>query len=257
MQHPARVCLGSGKFVIESIVFQLVILLAGFTQGFTGFGSVLVALPLLSMFVHIRTVVPLVCLFALVINLIIIVQIHQHIQFKKVRILLIAAVPGIVIGVYILKTVPAQFLESVIGIVLIGFGFQRFHAEAPERGPGDHWAWLFGFLSGLLGGSIGANGPPVIIYTSLQPWGKYPVKSTLVAYFLVTSILISSAQAVNHLITERVLGLFVRGVPVLVAGVIAGSWLFGRVDSRSYRKVLFILLVLLGCLMVGKAVYGL
>lgn len=236
------------------MVFQIVVLSAGFTQGFTGFGSVLVALPLLNLFLDIRTVVPLVCLFSLIINLIIIIQIRRHIQFKKVFILFIAAVPGIFFGVYILKTVPAQFLELVLGLVLIGFGLQRLYAGSPERELSDSWGWLFGFLSGLLGGSIGAGGPPVIIYTSLQPWEKYLVKSTLAAYFLVTSIVISSAQAVSHLITGRVLGLFFRGVPALVLGVLAGSVLFGKVDSGSYRKVLLVILILLGCLMVGKAV---
>lgn len=239
---------------METVIFQLIILLAGFTQGFTGFGSMLVALPLLTLFMDIKTVIPLVCLFALVINIIVLVQIHEHILWGKVRILLVAAVPGIISGVYVLKTVPALFLETAIGLVLVGFGLQRFFAQTPKREIADYWGWLFGFLSGVLGGSIGAGGPPVIIYTSLQPWGKYSVKSTLIAYFLVSSVVISSTHAVNRLITDHVLESFIKGIPVLIAGVIAGSWLFGRVDSGSYRKVLYVILILLGCLMLGKSV---
>lgn len=256
MRHQTGSCPVPGRSMIEVIAFQLIVLLGGFTQGFTGFGSVLVALPLLTLFLEIRTVIPLVCLFALVINVIIIIQIHKHIQLSKVRVLLVAAVPGIVFGVYILKTVPAQFLETAIGLVLVGFGFQRLFAQAPEREIADSWGWLFGFLSGVLGGSIGAGGPPVIIYTSLQPWGKYSVKSTLTAYFLVSSVVISSTHGVNHLITARVLELFIMGIPALVAGVLAGSWLFGRADSGSYRKILFFLLILLGGFMIIKAVTG-
>jgi uncharacterized membrane protein YfcA len=240
--------------MIETIAFQFIILLAGFTQGFTGFGSVLVALPLLTFYLDVRTVVPLVVLFALVINVIIIIQIHKHIRWNKVRVLLIAAIPGIIFGVYILKTVRAQFLETAIGLVLVAFGLQRIFAEEPEREISDSWGWLFGFLSGVLGGSIGAGGPPVILYTSLQPWGKYHVKSTLTAYFLISSTVISSTHGVNHLITSRVLDLFLSGLPVLTAGVLAGSWLFGRIDSGSYRRVLLIALILLGCFMITKAV---
>jgi len=242
--------------VIEIIAFQLIVLLSGFTQGFTGFGSVLVALPFLTLFLDVKTVIPLVCLFALVINVIVIVQIHKHILWNKVRVLLIAAVPGIVSGVYILKKVPAQFLVTAIGLVLVGFGLQRLFARTPKREAADSLGWLFGFLSGVLGGSVGASGPPVIIYTSLQPWGKYPVKSTLTAYFLVSSVVISTTHGVNHLITGRVLDLFIRGVPALVAGVLAGSWLFGKVDSGSYRKILLFLLILLGIFMLGKAIAG-
>jgi uncharacterized membrane protein YfcA len=239
---------------MEKVFFQLIILLAGFTQGFTGFGSVLVALPLFTLFLDIKTVIPLVCLFALVINVIIILQIHEHILWGKVRILLATAVPGIIAGVYVLKTVPASTLETAVGLVLIAFGLHRLFGRTPKQEIADSWGWLFGFLSGVLGGSIGTGGPPVIIYTSLQPWGKYPVKSTITAYFLVSSAVISSTHAVNSLVTDYVLELFVSGIPVLVAGVLAGSWLFGRVDSRSYRKVLLYLLISLGFFMIGKAV---
>jgi uncharacterized membrane protein YfcA len=242
--------------VIETIAFQLIALLAGFTQGFTGFGSVLVALPLLTLFLDIKTVIPLVCLFALVINVIIVIQLHKHLRTDKIRVLLIAAAPGIVFGVYILKTVPAQFLETAIGLVLIGFPINRLYAKNPQREIAGSWGWFFGFLSGLLGGSIGAGGPPVIIYTSLQPWGKHLVKSTLAGYFLVTSVGISSVHAVNKLITGSVLTLFAVGLPVLVAGVLVGSRLFKRVESDSYRKVLLLLLILLGCIMLGKTVSG-
>ena len=50
----------------------LITFFAGFTQGLSGFGSILVSLPLLALFLDIKTVIPLVSLFALVINTIII-----------------------------------------------------------------------------------------------------------------------------------------------------------------------------------------
>ena len=256
VRHQTGCCLEWRESAIEVIAFQLIVLLAGFTQGFTGFGSVMVALPLLTLFLDVRTVIPLVCLLALVINVVILIQIHEHILWSKVRVLLVAAIPGVVFGVYILKTVSAQFLEMTIGIMLVVFGLQRHFARAPELEVADHWGWFFGFLSGVLGGSIAINGPPVILYTSLQPWGKYSVKSTLTAYFLASTVMISSTHAFNGLITARVLDLFFRGVPILVMGVLAGSWLFGRVGSGSYRKVLVLFLILMGCLMLGKAVAG-
>jgi uncharacterized membrane protein YfcA len=240
----------------DIIAFQFIILLAGFTQGFSGFGSVLVALPLLTLFLDVRTVVPMVSLLALVINVILLVQIHEHILWNKVRVLLVSAIPGIAFGVYILKTVPAQFLEFTIGVVLVAFGTWRRFAKAPREEIADPWGWFFGFWSGVLGGSISANGPPVIVYTSLQPWGKYPVKSTLTAYFLTSTVVVSSAQGLSGLITPRVLGLFLEGIPVLVVGVLTGSWLFARVDSRHYRNILLLLLIFLGFLMIGKVVLG-
>ena len=106
----------------------------------------------------------------------------------------------------------------------------------------------------VLGLCVGASGPPVIIYTALQPWGKFPIKSTLVGYFLVTRLGICVVQAGSGLITPEVLILFITGLPALVVGVSAGSYLFNRVDSNSYRKALNIMLIILGVFMMVRAV---
>jgi uncharacterized membrane protein YfcA len=236
--------------------FHLVIFFGGFTQGFTGFGSALVMLPLLTMLTGVKTVVPLVILLGIVINFILFFQVRRHLQWRRVRFLLLACVPGIFCGVFILNTMATGFLELVIGSVLVAFPLWLMVRRAPSRELPAWWAWPVGFLSGVLGGSVSAGGPPVIIYTALQPWGKFPIKSTLVGFFLATSMAAGVVQAGSGLMTVEVLTLFASGIPALVAGVTAGSCLFGRIDSDAYRKNLNVLLILLGVVMVVKAALG-
>lgn len=238
----------------EMVVFNIVILLAGFTQGFTGFGSVLVALPLLTLFLDVRMAVPLVTLFSLVINIILFFKVHKHLNFARIRVLLAASIPGIFCGVYILKKFPTLYLEAVIGVILVIFPIYLLKTKEPVKETAGGWPWLFGFLSGMLGGSIAASGPPVIVYTSLQPWDKHRVKSTLVGYFLLSTIVVIIVQGINGLITEEVTSYFLAGYPVLVISVLGGSFLFERVGSGTYRKLLNFLLVGLGCFMVLKVI---
>ena len=242
--------------MITNPFFHLIILIAGFTQGFTGFGSALVMLPLLTLLIGVKTVVPLVILLGVCINVILFFQVRRHLQWKRVHVLLLACVPGILCGVYILKSMTTGFLELVIGLVLIAFPAWLMSKGAPERQIAHGWAWPVGFLSGVLGGSVSAGGPPVIIYTALQPWGKLPIKSTLVGFFLVTSVVTGGVQAAGGLMTREVFVYFTSGLPALIIGVLTGSYLFGRVDSGVYRKVLNLLLMLLGVVMLVKAVTG-
>ena len=242
--------------MIENPFFHLIIFLAGFTQGFTGFGSALIMLPLLTLLIGVKTVVPLVVLLGGCISVILYFQVRRHIQWRRVRILLVSCVPGILCGVYILKTMATGILELIIGLVLIFFPAWLLSRDAPKREIAPEWAWLAGFLSGLLGGSVSAGGPPVIIYTAMQPWDKLPVKSTLVGFFLFTSAAAGLVQAAGGLMTRQVLIFFAAGLPALAAGVLSGSFLFSRVDSDGYRKVLHVLLIVLGFVMIGKAVFG-
>ena len=234
-------------------LFHLIILLAGFTQGFTGFGSALIMLPLLTLLAGVKTVVPLVILLGGCVNVILFFQVRRHVQWKRIHVLLMACVPGIFCGVYILKMMSTGFLELVIGLLLVVFPAWAMSRSAPVRGVPSWWALPAGFLSGVLGGSISTGGPPVIIFTALQPWGKLPIKSTLVGFFLVTSAATVTVQAAGGLMTREVVALFAAGLPALVAGVLGGAHLFGKVDSSSYRKVLNILLMLLGVVMVVKS----
>jgi uncharacterized membrane protein YfcA len=240
----------------DNTYFHLIILLAGFTQGFTGFGSALIMLPLLTLMTGVKTVVPLVILLGGCVNVILFFQVRRHVQWKRIHVLLMACVPGIFCGVYILKTMPTGFLELVIGLVLVVFPAWVISRGAPVREVPSWWAWPAGFLSGVLGGSISTGGPPVIIYTALQPWGKLAIKSTLVGFFLFTSAAAGVVQAAGGLMTRDVLVLFAAGLPALITGVLGGSYLFGKVDSSAYRKMLSILLILLGVVMLGRAGFG-
>ena len=231
----------------------IVAFLAGFTQGLSGFGSVLVSLPLMVVFLDVRTAVPLVSLFALCITTTLVVQLREHIQWRRILPLLLAAVPGMAMGAYFLKHVQAGYLEILIGALLVSFSLYSMRAKPRRRETAPIWKWVAGFLSGILGGSIGANGPPVILYTSMQPWGKNPIKSTLVGYFMVAGVGISSIHAAYRLITADVLGLFAVGLVPAMAGVLTGSYLFGKMDSGVYRKVVTFLLLLLGASMLVKA----
>ncbi len=232
----------------------LVIALAGFTQGFSGFGSVLLSLPLLAMFLPIKTAIPLVSLLSWCMSLILIVQMRRHLQWPKIIPLLLAALPGIPVGVYLLKTMAPWVLELILGMVLVAFPVYHRYRRRGEKCPHGRWAYLAGFCSGCLGGSIGASGPPVIVYTALQPWPKDEIKVTLAGYFLISGLAVIAAQAGSGLITGRVMNLFWVGLPFLVAGVLGGSQCYGKITGESYRSVITLLILALGIFMVAKAV---
>ena len=167
----------------EYFLVCLIIAFAGFTQGFSGFGAVLVSLPCLTLLLPIKTVVPLVNLMSCCINLILIIHLRRYLQWGRVAPLLLASLPGIPLGVYFLKTVAPWKLELLLGALLISFPFYSRFTKIGERGIPSGWAYLAGFCSGCLGGSLGTNGPPIIIYTALQPWEKDQIKGTLVGFF--------------------------------------------------------------------------
>lgn len=227
--------------------------LAGLIQGFSGFGSVLLSLPLLALFLDMRTVVPLVSLYGLFLTVVLFIQLRTSIRWDAVRVLVAGSLPGVPVGVYLLKVVQAFVIEGFAGIILIVFSLARLFLKFSGELTGKKWGAFFGFLGGCLGGAIGASGPPVIVYTAIQSWDKDAIKSTLQAFFLFSGVLVVLFQAVTGLVTAPVLRLFAAGFPFLMAGTFTGSFFYGSVRTEGYQKILFVLLVLLGAFMAVKA----
>jgi uncharacterized protein len=224
----------------------IVALGAGFIQGLSGFGSVLLSLPLLALFLDIREAIPLVNLMGVILTVMLIVQLRAHWDWGKIMPLLVGALPGIPVGVYLLKRMDPAHVQIVLGLVLVAYAIYGLLFKLPVGRVGGPWAYLFGFFAGGLGGAISASGPSVIVYTSLQAWSKDQIKVTLQGFFIISGLLIGVFHAANGLTTEGVIRNFLVTIPTLLAGTWFGSRLYGKFREEGYRRVMLVLLGVLG-----------
>lgn len=238
--------------MFPELLLTLIAAFAGFTQGLTGVGVITVALPLMALLVEMKTVIPMVGLLALSINIVLGWQLRGAIRWWLCLPLIAAAVPGIPVGVYILKTVPSSVLQIVLGGVLVAYGVYAVFRPPVQRELSIFWAGLAGFVAGGLGGSIGASGPPIIVYTSIQPWPKDAIKATMVAYFLLTTMGISGMHAATGLITGEVLGLYAASLPGLALGGVLGAVLYNHIRTEGYRRIMMWMILALGCVLSWK-----
>ena len=171
-----------------SLAICSVALLAGFIQGLSGFGSVLVALPILVLFLDFDLAVPLASIWGMTINTILLLQLRAHLRLKNILPLTLAAIPGIPLGVYILVNANTRLLEMLLGVLLLIFSLYFIWSGGKTRKLSSRWLYPAGFCSGFLGGSLAMSGPPVIVYTALQPWDKDEMKSTLTGYFFLSGL---------------------------------------------------------------------
>lgn len=232
----------------------LIVFLAGFIQGLSGFGSVLLALPLLAIILDIKTVIPVAALYGLSIALVLLVQLREHLEWRKVWPLLLGAALGVPIGVFFLKKLDRDMIQYTLGIILISYSLYSLFFRTLRSGIGERWGYVFGFLAGCLGGALGASGPPVIVYTSLQSWSKDKIKVTLQGFFVIAGLMVIFGHAISGITTAVVLRLFGISVPAMVLGTYVGSYFYGMIEEQWYRRMVFILLAFLGTFMIYKAV---
>lgn len=163
-------------------LLSIIFFLAGWVQGVTGFGSALVALPLLTLVIDIKEAVPLCILASLIITTFMAFQLHDHFNRKKILPLCLGSLPGILLGSTLLKTVPSDIIKTALGALLIIYALYHLLFSVRQRPLNYNWGYLAGFFSGAIGAAFSAGGPPSIIYTTLTDWTRDDIKATLTGF---------------------------------------------------------------------------
>ncbi len=227
----------------------LVFLGAGFVQGLTGFGSALVAIPLLCLFLDVKTAVPLCILNGLVITGYLALRLRRELDRRKILPLLLGALPGILVGTTLLRRVDAVAIRTGIGLLLVSYSLYGLFFRPRAVHPGRIWAYAAGFCTGAIGAAFSAGGPPAIIYTTLCGWSKDEIRATLTGFFAANSLLIVTAYVVTGVISGATLGYFaVTGLFVLT-GTVLGSMAGDRIDRKTYLRIIYLFLAAMGMMM--------
>lgn len=236
--------------MLTPFLISIIFLLAGFIQGLTGFGSALVAIPLLSLIIDIKSAVPLCILNSLVITTYLSLKMRKDLEKKKILPLCIAAVPGILVGSTLLKHVQSSTIRLWLGILLIAYSLYSLFSTPTPRRLHRAWSYVAGFSSGAIGAAFSAGGPPTIIYVALNDWKKDTIKATLSGFFLFNSYLIATVHAISGLTTIEIFAYFMISAPVVLLGTILGTICYGKIPHELYLKIIFAFLTLMGIMMI-------
>jgi len=231
---------------ITTILVGLVVFLAVLTQSISGFGSALVAMALLPALIGIRVATPLVAVVALVLEVVLLVRYRQALEIRAISRVVLAALVGIPLGVYFLSTVDEKIALTILGLVITGYAVYALLGLNMPYLERSFWAYIAGLFGGLLGGAYNTSGPPVILYADFRRWPPEVFKSNLQGYFVVTSVAVLASHVLNGNLTHQVWSLFWWTTPFIFVGLIAGLSLDRWLKPETFRKLVLLLLVVMG-----------
>lgn len=236
---------------LASIILVVTILfVATLTRSLLGFGDAILAMPLLTVTVGIQTATPLVAFVAATIAVTILLGSWQNVDLQAARHLILASLLGIPIGLLLLKGVPEQIVTALLGVVLIVFGLYKFTAPQLPTLQRDVFAYLFGFVAGILGGAYNTNGPPIVIYATLRRWAPERFRATLQGYFLLTGLLIIVGHGLAGLWTPTVLQLYGYALPVVLPAIFLGNRISRAIPRQRFERLVYAFLVVVGVVLV-------
>ena len=211
-------------------------LLAACVQATGGIGFALILTPVLFAVLPAVGAIVVATGLGLVLNALVLFAEHRRpaVAWKEVGPILVAAAPGTVVGLLVLRALPKPVLQVAVGLAVIGFGLLVLRGRL--RVPASHgWVRLpLGFTTGVLTTSTGVNGPPVALWLSSRGLRAHAVRDSLGAMFLVLGVI--AALTLLPVVHEAHLGAWtlVAAVLAVLAGHAIGSRLFARMTPGHF-----------------------
>lgn len=252
-----------GSPLLYVTVVLVAFALGSMVQTVAGFGSALVAMPILMLVIGARTAVPVQVLLGFAVTIAVLFQNWHGLRWREAVILLAGSVLGIPLGAIALKSLPSEPITGCLGVVLIGYWVFALWIEPRLRTPGVEGApkqgsrfvtWLVGLSAGILGGAYATDGPPLVIYGAVKRWPKATFKSVLQTCFLVNGVMMVLCHGAAGLFTKDVFVCALYGFPGTLIGMGIGAYLDRRLDHERFRIVVLWLVLILGLALLAQAV---
>ena len=226
--------------------------------GLSGFGSTVIALPLLAHFFALKFAVPLLMLLDLAAFLLFGARLRKHIQFAEIGWLLPFILAGMAAGLILLIGVAEPSLLVVLGIFLLlyaGYGLAR---RGPPATLSRAWCAPIGLAGGVFSALFGTGGVLFAIYNAGRIRDKEALRATNAALIMLSSLVrVVLFGAAGLLTQDGLLATALLLLPALLAGAWLGNRLHAAVPAASVVKAVYALLVLAGLLLLARSLSAL
>lgn len=228
---------------VSGILFCLVIIFfAYFIRGIAGFGSALIAVPLLALQLDLPLIVPVICLLDYLASITHGLQNRAMIRWRDLLPLLPFSLAGLLTGLYILRHADAGRLAAALAVFIIVYAIYALLPLPSLRG-NRLWAVPAGFFGGMIGVIFGTGGPFYVIYMGLRQLNKTEFRATVATVFMIDGGMRLVSFFLGGFYGPGAFWAIPAALPLLAAGLWAGGRIHVGISQQNFvRLVSFILL---------------
>jgi uncharacterized membrane protein YfcA len=240
-----------------ALVF-IAVFLGGLTQSAVGFGSMLIAMPLLTLVLPLGVAAPMMAVLALPTTLTIFYQNRDGIDLREVARIMAGAVVGVPVGLWALGHVDPTWIMRGVGGILVFYTIYVMAVEprlkwgAVSRTSTLATSMAVGLCTGILGGAFNTGGPPLILYGDWLRWPRARFKAILQGVFLANGSLIISGHILAGNIRAEILPFALVAAPGIATGLYAGHHVNRWMSPKHFRYAVLAMMLVLGLTLVVR-----
>ena len=228
------------------LLIALVVIFSGFLRGFTGFGSGLLMIPILSYFYS--------PVFAMVFNIVIEIPATIYLTFvgikkanlKEITPMMATMMLTIPFGTIFLVSVDEQIIKTLMSILLIFFVILIGSGWRIKSTITKYVLVLGGAISGLMQGATGMGGPPYVTVLLSKNDSDEVARANILV--ITSGLVISAIMSLYYfgLFTKDILFIGAITAPVYVFATYIGTRFFNFSGNKYYRNSSLVALGIVG-----------
>ena len=234
------------------VALAAVVVLFAFTaRGLSGFGSGMIAVPLLAAVFPLQRVVPAVAILSYLASLRLGWKDWRLAAWSDLGILLPSALAGLALALPLFHALSPTLLRRLLGGWLLVQAVRSL-SNAPAGVPSRAWALPVGLLGGLTDGLFSIGGPVYASYLGRREIEKTAFRATLTLLLVVESSLRLWGYRATGFLDRSALGLGVAVLPSAGLGLLLGERLHGHLPEQGFRRLVAILILLSGLVLLAS-----
>ncbi|MEM1285607.1 MAG: sulfite exporter TauE/SafE family protein [Pseudomonadota bacterium] len=242
------------------LVTGFAVLITGLSKSGFGGGLGVAAVPLISLFVAPQLAVAVMMPVLLVMDIVLVWQFRRSWNRQVVAQLLPGALVGLALGAVAFEWTNAAMVKLLIGVLALSFVAQQawkaVRKDAP-RPAAPATVFSLGALSGFGSYVAHAGGPPVKgVLLQQQLEKSIFVGTNTMFFFTMNALKTVSYTATGHLTTQSLIVSLIVA-PMLVLGLLLGTWAHRRVDQAIFMRIVYGFLTLAGAKLLWDGVWEL
>ena len=238
--------------VVLSIVVGTCV--GGFVSGVAGFAFALVSLGFWAWLIDPQLISPMAVFGSLVAQLLSLGAVRRSLHWRRLAPFLVGGVLGVPVGAALLQHVDVATFRLTVGAILVAYCSYMLLAPrlAPLEVGGRLADGCVGLIGGAMGGLAGLTGPAPTIWCNLRGWDKDTQRSVFQTFNLAMQAIALVTYGVSGALTGPVLATFAVMLPAIVVPVWLGARVYRKIDDRTFRRVVMVLLLLSGSMLLAS-----
>jgi uncharacterized membrane protein YfcA len=233
--------------IIAAVICSLIV--AGLLKGTIGVGMPVVALPLLSLFIDIKSAAMLLSMPLIFTNL------PQALEggstgrcLAQLVPVFLGMIPGLFLGVRVLLALDANLAKIIAGLVLMGVGGITLLAPKLQLTPRLVLpaGIAFGFSGGILGGIAAMPGPLVFIFLLAKGLRGQAFTKEASLYLVVSAGLLAVLLTASRQFSWVDVSVSTAAMLPVVLGMHLGQHLRDKIAPETFQKLVLIAVIAAG-----------